>query len=122
MAHLLEIKTFKDDRGSLTVLDRELPFKVQRIYYIYDVPHDQIRAGHRHRKNIQALICIRGACNIYVNNGVTQETYLLDSSERCLIMEPEDWHTMYNFTPDAMLLVLASEPYDRDDYIDEEYS
>jgi len=121
MAHLLEIKTFKDDRGSLTVLDRELPFKVQRIYYIYDVPHDQIRAGHRHRKNIQALICIRGACNIYVNNGVTQETYLLDCAERCLIMEPEDWHTMYNFSPDAMLLVLASEPYDRDDYIDEEY-
>lgn len=121
MSHLLEIKTFKDGRGSLTVLDRELPFQVQRIYYIYDVPGDQIRAGHRHRKNIQALICIRGSCNIFVDNGVAQETYLLDAADKCLIMAPEDWHTMYNFTPDAILLVLASEHYDLNDYIDEKY-
>lgn len=121
MAHILDLKTFSDKRGSLTVIERELPFQVRRIYYIHDVPADQIRAGHRHRKNIQALVCIRGGCGVYVNNGTTKETYRLERPDRCLIMEPQDWHTMYDFTPDAMLLVLASEPYDLNDYIDEEY-
>lgn len=121
MAHMLELNTFSDTRGSLSVLDRELPFQVRRVYYIYDVQSDKIRAGHRHLKNIQALICLRGSCEIYVNNGITKNTYKLDAANKCLIMQPEDWHTMYDFTPDAMLLVLASESYDRDDYIDEEY-
>lgn len=121
MAHILELKTFSDKRGSLTVIEKDLPFPVRRVYYIYDVGKEEVRAGHRHHRNIQALICVRGSCEIYVNNGVTKETFLLDRPDICLIMEPRDWHTMYNFSPDALLLVLASEPYDVNDYIDEEY-
>ncbi|MGB9082445.1 MAG: FdtA/QdtA family cupin domain-containing protein [Desulfuromonadaceae bacterium] len=121
MARFISLKTFSDKRGSLGVIEQEIPFRIKRIYYIYDVPGDEVRAGHRHRKNIQALICVRGSCRVFVNNGTTRETFLLDRPDLCLLMNPEDWHTMDRFSPDALLLVLASEQYDRNDYIDEEY-
>lgn len=121
MAYFVELKTFADHRGILTVIEKELPFTPRRVYYIYDVAGDKVRAGHRHRKNIQALICVRGGCEIFVNDGKSKKTYRLDRPDLCLILEPQDWHTMHHFTPDAILLVLASEPYDINDYIDEEY-
>jgi hypothetical protein len=121
VARIININTFSDRRGSLSVIEREIPFQIRRIYYIYDVPGDEVRAGHRHKKNIQALICVRGGCRVYVNNGMTRETFLLDRPDICLLMNPEDWHTMDRFTPDALLLVLASEPYELSDYINEEY-
>lgn len=121
MARLISLKTFSDSRGSLSVIEQEMPFQVRRIYYIYDVPENGVRAGHRHKKNIQALICVRGSCRVFVNNGTTRETFLLDRPDLFLLMNPEDWHTMDRFTPDALLLVLASEAYDVNDYIDEEY-
>ncbi|GAB4302163.1 MAG: FdtA/QdtA family cupin domain-containing protein [Desulfuromonadia bacterium] len=121
MAHFVELKTFTDDRGSLTVIERELPFAPRRVYYIYDVAGDKVRAGHRHHKNIQALICVRGSCEVFVNDGETKQTCRLDRPDLCLILEPRDWHTMHHFSPEAILLVLASEPYDINDYIDEEY-
>jgi len=121
VAHIIQLKTFSDARGNLTVMEKEIPFQVRRIYYIYGVDQKSVRAGHRHKKNIQALVCLSGSCEIYVNNGQNKETFRLDSPDKFLLMEPQDWHTMYHFTPDAVLLVLASEPYDLDDYIDEEY-
>lgn len=121
MAYLLTLKTFADPRGSLTVADREIPFAIQRVYYIYGVSADSVRAGHRHYKNIQALICLGGRCEVFVNNGRTKQTFLLDSPEKGLILNPEDWHTMQHFSKDALLLVMASEHYDIRDYIDEPY-
>ena len=121
MASYIDLKTFTDSRGNLTVIEKELPFAVKRIYYIYGVAGNEIRAGHRHKKNVQVLVCVSGACEIFVNDGSTKATYQLDRPDLALLMEPQDWHTMYNFSPDALLLVLASEPYDINDYIDEEY-
>lgn len=121
MAHLLTLKTFSDQRGNLTVADREIPFAIQRVYFISGVSPDSIRAGHRHRQNIQALICQNGSCEVFVNNGVVKQTYLLDSPGKCLILQPEDWHTMQRFSNEALLLVMASEHYDLSDYIDEPY-
>ncbi len=121
MATLLDLKTFSDMRGNLTVIEKELPFPVRRVYYIYGVGKDEVRAGHRHKNNVQVLVCVTGSCEIYVNDGANKQTFLLDRPDQGLLMEPRDWHTMYNFTKDALLLVLASEPYDLDDYIDEEY-
>ncbi len=121
MARILTVKTFTDHRGNLTVLDRDLPFAVKRIYYIYGVGKDAVRAGHHHRKNDQILICMRGRCEIYVNDGTTKQIFTLDRPDRCLLLEARDWHTMQRFSEDAILLVLASEHYDVNDYIDEEY-
>lgn len=121
MAHLLKLKKFPDARGTLVAADREIPFPIQRVYFIYGVTGDSVRAGHRHKKNIQALICLGGRCEVSVNDGKSKATYQLDSQDKCLILAPEDWHTLQKFSKDAILVVMASEHYDINDYIDEPY-
>ena len=120
MALLKKLPTFEDNRGSLTVIEKEIPFKIKRIYYLYKLKNQ--RGGHRHNKNIQAIICLNGMCIISNNNGSIKDDYLLDRPDKLLIINPEDWHIMHSFSEDAILLVLASEYYDPDDYIYEEYN
>ncbi len=119
MAYIIDLPTFADKRGNLTVVEKLLPFDIKRFYYIYNVTH--LRGGHRHKKTVQALISIGGSCEIYVHNGEKEETYLLDVPSKCLILDPKDWHTMDNFSTESTLLVFSSEFYDKDDYIDERY-
>ncbi|MGK5094685.1 FdtA/QdtA family cupin domain-containing protein [Deltaproteobacteria bacterium TL4] len=121
MAYLIELPSFKNELGALTVIEQKLPFEIKRVYYIYDVPKDVIRAGHRHKNNTQALVCIKGECVLYLNNGKKEEEILLSQPNQCLILETEDWHTMHHFSEDSVLLVMASALYDVDDYIDEPY-
>lgn len=120
MARIIPIKTINDDRGSLTVVQDELPFEVKRIFYIYN-SDGSIRGGHRHHKTIQAAVCVSGECEIYINNGIKKNIYKLDKPNICLLLEPEDFHTMYDFSNNAILLVFASEKYDPNDYIHVEY-
>jgi hypothetical protein len=121
MAKIIDLKTFTDSRGNLTVIEKVIPFDVKRIFYIYGVD-DSKRGGHRHHKTIQAAICIKGKCTIYNNNGKEKNEILLDQPHKCLILEPEDWHTMYDFSEDAILMVLASEFFEQSDYIFEPYA
>ena len=116
MAELINLKTFTDTRGNLTVIEKTIPFDIKRIFYIYGVD-DSLRGGHRHHKTIQAAICLRGHCTIVNNDGDNSEIFELDSPSKCLILRPIDWHVMKNFTPDAILMVLASEYFDENDYI-----
>jgi hypothetical protein len=120
MAHILTIQTFNDSRGILTVLDQIVPFQIKRLFYIYDVD-DSERGGHRHVETYQAAICIQGSCTISNHDGEQLEVFELDSPSKCLILEPNDWHIMHSFTPDAILLVLASTKFDPSDYIYEPY-
>ena len=119
MAYIIELPTFSDERGNLTVVEKLLPFDIKRFYYIYDA-HSK-RGGHRHKKTIQALISLGGSCEIYVNNGEKEELFLLDSPNKCLIIDAKDWHTMDKFSKGSTLLVFSSEFYDVNDYIDEKY-
>lgn len=121
MASLLKLPTRRDTRGALTVIDGILPFPVRRVYYIYNCSGEP-RGGHRHVKTIQALVCMRGSCSVDWDNGREFGTEVMDSPERLLLLLPEDWHVMRDLSSDAMLLVLASEPYDPADYIQEGYS
>lgn len=121
MAKLISLKTFTDDRGNLTVVERVFPFDVKRIFYIYGVDESE-RGGHRHHKTIQAAICLQGGCTIFNNNGEIQKEFILDSPDKCLILEPKDWHKMYAFSKDAILMVLASEYYAQEDYIFKPYA
>src|ERR1700741_965281 len=120
MAYLIYLKTFTDKKGNLIVFENVVPFGIKRIFYIYGVD-DSKRGGHRHHKTVQAAICLKGSCSIYNNNGVKEETFELNRPDKCLILETKDWHTMYNFSPDAILMVLASENFDEKDYIFEPY-
>ncbi|OKS85108.1 sugar 3,4-ketoisomerase [Mucilaginibacter polytrichastri] len=120
MAYLINITTFSDTRGNLTVLDEAIPFDIKRLFYIYGVD-SSARGGHRHHKTVQAAICIQGKCTIDNDNGINIETFELDSPDKCLILETQDWHVMKNFSPDAILLVLASTSFDATDYIFDPY-
>lgn len=120
MASIIDLKTFTDARGNLTVIEKVVPFDIKRIFYIYGVDGSD-RGGHRHHQTRQAAICICGSCLIRNNNGQQEEQFVLDSPAKCLILEPEDWHTMHHFTPDAILMVLASEYFDPQDYIYDPY-
>lgn len=120
MAELLNLKTFTDKRGHLTVIEKIIPFTIKRIFYIYGVD-ESVRGGHRHHNTIQAAICLQGSCRINNNNGETEETFLLDNPSKCLIIYPMDWHTMDQFSEDTILMVLASSNFDDKDYIYEPY-
>ena len=116
MAYFIKLKTFSDFRGSLTVIEKILPFDIKRVYYIYDIDNSE-RGHHAHKKTIQALIMLKGSCDVFV--GKTQEStkYKIDSPSKCLLLDPEDFHWMSNFSKNAVLLVLASEEFDKEDYI-----
>lgn len=121
MAHLIELPTMSDWRGSLTVFDKAVPFDIKRVYYIHGVPaSDIVRGGHRHRETAQALVTVSGSCTVTVYEDGAKVSYRLDSPEKCLVLNPEDWHTMHEFSRDAVLVVLASTHFDAADYIDED--
>jgi dTDP-4-dehydrorhamnose 3,5-epimerase-like enzyme len=115
----LNLPTFTDPRGALTVLEKALPFDVVRTYWIYGAD-GQTRGGHRHTYTRQALIAMSGQISIYMNDGVTQETVELSLPNQCLLVEPKDWHTM-TFGPGSILMVMSSHPYDRSEYLDTPY-
>jgi dTDP-4-dehydrorhamnose 3,5-epimerase-like enzyme len=120
MACLINLKSFSDKRGNLTVTENQIPFEIRRIFYIYGIDNS-VRGGHRHKTTRQAAICLHGSCIVSNNDGKQKEDFLLDHPKKCLLLETNDWHTMHNFTPDAVLLVLASTPFDPADYIYEAY-
>jgi hypothetical protein len=119
MAYIINLPIFSDDRGSLTVVEKVLPFEIKRFYYIYNVVGE--RGGHRHKKTRQALISLGGSCEVYVHDGKHENAFLLDRPDKCLILNPSDWHTMDQFSTNSTLLVFSSEFYEKDDYIEERY-
>jgi dTDP-4-dehydrorhamnose 3,5-epimerase-like enzyme len=120
MAHLIDLKTFTDIRGNLTVIEDVLPFTIKRIFYIYGVDGSS-RGGHRHHNTVQAAICIKGRCKIRNNDGKKEEVFLLHKPSQCLVLEQKDWHEMYDFSKNAILMVVASENFTEKDYIFEKY-
>lgn len=122
MAEIIDLKTFTDARGNLTVIEKALPFDIKRVFYIYGVDNS-VRGQHRHRKTLQAAIAIQGKCQIVYQSekGLPYEAVNLDSPSKCLIINPEDYHWMEQFSEDCILMVFASEYYDESDYIREPY-
>ncbi len=120
MAYLIDLETYTDIRGNLTVIENVLPFGIERVFYIYGVDKSE-RGGHRHHKTIQAAVCIQGECKIVSNDGENMQIFDLNKPSKCVLLEPKDWHKMYDFSKNAILMVLASEKFDQNDYIFENY-
>ena len=116
MARIIDLVTYTDQKGNLTVIEKVIPFTIKRIFYIYGVD-SSVRGGHRHKTTVQAAISIKGSCRILNHNGSLEEEFMMDQPSKCLILNPEDWHLMDEFSEDAILMVLASTDYDPDDYI-----
>ncbi|GIP60273.1 sugar 3,4-ketoisomerase [Paenibacillus woosongensis] len=116
---LIEIDKLGDERGLLTVIEENItvPFEIKRVFYIYETKSGVRRGFHAHFKTRQALICVSGSCKVYLDNIKRKKDVLLDSPNKVLILEPNDWHEMYDFSSDCVLLVLASHLYDAEDYI-----
>ncbi len=118
-AVLYEIPHFEDDRGALNVLEiaRELPFGCQRIFYTYTVPMGSVRGEHAHKKCEQFLIAIRGELRVAVDDGERRDEIVLDTPSKGLHLPAGCWGEQFSHSPDCILLVLASLPYDNADYI-----
>lgn len=108
-----------DERGSLIALEqnKNIPFSIKRVYYIFDNKNSVVRGCHAHKKLKQVLICVNGSCNIKMDNGFESTIVKLDSPSEGLLIDSFIWREMYDFSFDAVLLVLASELYDPSDYI-----
>lgn len=108
-----------DTRGQLVALEekKEIPFDIKRVYYIYDTKEGVRRGFHAHKSLKQLLICIHGSCKVLLDDGREKEIVILDKPYEGIFIQSNMWREMYDFSPDAVLLVLASEIYDETDYI-----
>ncbi|HSR31217.1 MAG TPA: FdtA/QdtA family cupin domain-containing protein, partial [Anaerolineae bacterium] len=99
--------------------DNPLPFMPRRYFIVFDVPSREVRGEHAHRECHQFLVCIKGNCSAVVDDGQDRAEILLDRPNLGLYIPPLTWATEYKYSPDAVLLVLASDIYRADDYIRE---
>lgn len=108
-----------DDRGSLVALEgnKNIPFSIKRVYYLFDLQSDIPRGFHAHKELIQVAVCVKGHCDILMDDGKSKEVVTLDSPDKGLLIDIMQWHEMQNFSDGCVLLVLASDYYCENDYI-----
>lgn len=108
-----------DDRGSLVAMEgrKTVPFDIKRVYYIFGTQQGVARGFHAHHKLQQVAVCVTGKCRMVLDDGKSREEAWLDSPTKGLLIGDLMWREMHDFSPDCVLLVLASEHYDENDYI-----
>lgn len=113
------LKTFTDKRGSLTIVEEgiDVPFGIQRVYWIHSVPQGEERGKHSNKVSSEYVVAVSGSVEITLEDINGRRIYLLDSKDKGLLIPPDTWDEIRNFSPDAVLLVLASHPYDESTYI-----
>jgi len=118
-AELHEMPIIEDLRGMLSFgeIGRHLPFVPKRYFLVFDVPSREVRGEHAHRALHQFLICVRGSCTVVVDDGKIRDEMVLDSPRFGLHISPMVWSIQYKYAHDAVLLVLASDVYEANDYI-----
>lgn len=116
---LIELDKIHNRFGNLTVVHNELsvPFKVERIYYLYDVPSNAERGGHAHKDLYQLIVAGSGSFNISLNDGFIEKSFILNNPKVGLLIVPGIWRELDNFSAGSVCLVLASMKYSESDYI-----
>jgi acetyltransferase-like isoleucine patch superfamily enzyme/dTDP-4-dehydrorhamnose 3,5-epimerase-like enzyme len=116
---LYRLPVVRDLRGSLAVaeLGKQLPFEPKRFFVVHEVPSRHVRGEHAHRALHQFLVCLKGELSLVVDDGSRRQEVRLQGPEVGVHLPPMVWAVQYRFTPDAVLLVLASDAYDPADYI-----
>lgn len=119
LATFIAFQSKGDDRGSLVALEsnKNIPFEIKRVYYIFDTKSGVVRGLHAHKDLSQIMVCLKGSCRVVLDNGLIQEEIELNNCDRGLVIERMVWHEMHDFSADCVLLVLANEHYDESDYI-----
>jgi hypothetical protein len=115
---IVDLPRIADPRGNLTFIEGsvQVPFDIQRVYYLYDVPGGESRGGHAHRQLQQLLIAASGSFDVLVDNGTETARFHLNRSYYGLYLPSMTWREMGNFSTGSVCLVLASQPYDESDY------
>jgi len=119
ITELQEFKVLGDYRGQLVALEanRQIPFDVKRVFYIYGTQEGVPRGNHSHYKTKQFLVAVNGSCKVTLDNGKTKETFDLNKPYFGLFQDALIWGSMHDFSNDCVLMVLADEYYDASDYI-----
>ena len=115
---VVDIRRYSDNRGYLSVVENgiDIPFDIKRIYYLYLVP-EVARGAHAHKKLQQMLIATSGSVHVTMDDGNARETFVLDKPWKGLLIPAGLWRDLDNFSGGAVLMCLASEGYDENDYI-----
>ena len=115
---IIDIPRVKNPKGNLAVVELDtIPFAIQRVYYLYDVPTGSRRGGHAHKKLQQLLIPVSGSFDVVLKDGKSVERITLNRPDKGLLIHTNVWRELENFTSGAVCMVLASEIYDEADYI-----
>ena len=116
MAYEFVLDLIENNKGVLSLCDGTLPFAIKRFYFLTD--NKDTRAECKHKNSEQALFCTHGSCNVFVQNETIQN-YVLQTPNKGIIIEKNDWHRIDNFSEDCVLVVLSSSVYDAEDYYHE---
>lgn len=117
----IDLTLLGDDRGNLSVLEenKNIPFEIKRVYYLTNTKNGISRGFHAHKELEQVAVCVAGSCIMRLDNGEEKVDVLMNSSIKAIRIEPMVWHEMHEFSEDCVLLVLANDHYEEDDYIRE---
>ena len=118
-ATLMEFPKLCDPRGNLSFIEgtRHVPFPIKRVFYIYDVPGGETRGAHAHRQCAEVLIAVAGSLEVRLTDGEKEVSFLLNRSNRGLLIPPGTWRTMHDFTTGTVVVALCSREYEEEDYI-----
>jgi len=116
---LIDFPIVHEPRGNLSFIEgqRQIPFDIQRVYYLYDVPGGAVRGGHAHKNLQQVIIALSGSFDVVLDDGTDRTKVSLNRSYHGLYMPNMIWRELENFSSGAVCLVLASAYYEEDDYI-----
>ncbi len=116
---IIELPKITDPRGNLTVAEqmKNVPFDIKRVYWTYDVPGGESRGGHAHKNLYQLVVAMSGSFTVTLDNGKEQKTILLNHPWQGLLIKPNTWRTLDDFSSGAVCMVLASELFEEEDYI-----
>ncbi len=117
--NIINFKSLGDERGLLISLEqnRNIPFEIKRVYYIFDTQKEVSRGFHAHKKLKQLAVCVSGSCRFVFDDGAEKKEVVLGDPLKGIVIDKMIWHEMHDFSEDCVLMVLASECYDESDYI-----
>lgn len=119
LINTIDFNILGDERGSLISLEenKNIPFQIKRVYYIFGTKDEVSRGFHAHKELKQLAVCVRGSCRFIMDNGKKREELILDKPNIGLLINPMQWHEMHDFSEDCIIIVLANDYYDENDYI-----
>lgn len=116
---IIQLPKFLDARGNLSFIEENnhVPFKIERTYWIYDVPGGEKRGGHAYRENEEFIVALSGSFDVVLDDGYERKAFSLNRSYYGLYVPKMIWREMVNFSTNSLALVLSSTKYDKEDYI-----